>query len=195
MTLLPFIQVPDSAQSIRTGSGTSLCSLSRLSLPSTPHSLFLYKPFRNKTMNLSLLPAQTVSAKQGPLPGQVGVCRHRTVTPNPVLVNPESFMEASQSAGALSLAARSLLNWGLQSLHGHLQPHLPVLGLLQLVLELLFEVLAPFPSFCRASPCCAFIFRSFIVLRISSILSLLLLVFLGMAFVLACTVIVPLASM
>ena len=47
-----------------------------------------------------MLPAQTVPAKQGPLPGQVAVCRHRTVTPNPVLVNPESFMEASQSAGA-----------------------------------------------------------------------------------------------
>ena len=45
--------------------------------------------------------AQTVSAKQGPLPGQVAVCRHRTVTPNPVLVNLESFMETSLSAGAL----------------------------------------------------------------------------------------------
>ena len=31
------------------------------------------------------------------------VCRHRTVTPNLVLVNPESFIEASRSAGALSL--------------------------------------------------------------------------------------------
>ena len=29
------------------------------------------------------------------------MCRHRTVTPNPVLVNPESFMEASRSPGAL----------------------------------------------------------------------------------------------
>ena len=50
---------------------------------------------------ISLLQAQTVSAKQGPLPGQVAVCRHRTITHNPVLVNPESFMEASRSAGAL----------------------------------------------------------------------------------------------
>ena len=55
----------------------------------------------NKTRNLSLLPSQNVSAKQGPLPGQVAVRRHRTVTPNPVLVNPESFMEASRSTGAL----------------------------------------------------------------------------------------------
>ena len=59
------------------------------------------RPFPKKSRNLSLLPAQTVSAKQGPLPGQVVVCRHRTVTPNPVLVNPESFMESSRSAGAL----------------------------------------------------------------------------------------------
>ena len=59
------------------------------------------RPFQNKTRNLSLLPAQTVSAKQGPLPGQVTVCRHRTVTPNPVFVYPESSMEASRSAGAL----------------------------------------------------------------------------------------------
>ena len=28
------------------------------------------------------------------------MCRHRTVKPNPVLVNPESFMETSRSAGA-----------------------------------------------------------------------------------------------
>ena len=37
----PFIQVFNAAQSIQTGLGTSLCSLSRLSLPSRPHSLFL----------------------------------------------------------------------------------------------------------------------------------------------------------
>ena len=48
-----------------------------------------------------MLLAQTVSAKQGPLPCQVVVCRHRTVPPNPSLVNPQSFMEASQSPGAL----------------------------------------------------------------------------------------------
>ena len=52
-------------------------------------------------MNLSLLPAHTVSARQGPLPGQKAQCRYKTVTPDPGLVNPESFMEASQSAGAL----------------------------------------------------------------------------------------------
>jgi hypothetical protein len=38
---LPFIQVPDTAQSIQTGPGTSLCSLSRLSLPS--RGLFLVR--------------------------------------------------------------------------------------------------------------------------------------------------------
>ena len=41
VTFLPFIQVPNSAISIRTGPGTSLCSLSRLSLWRGPHSLFL----------------------------------------------------------------------------------------------------------------------------------------------------------
>ena len=59
------------------------------------------RPFPNKTRSLSLLPAQTVSAKQGPLPDPVAVCRHRTVTRNPVPANPESFMETSRSAGAL----------------------------------------------------------------------------------------------
>ena len=55
----------------------------------------------HKTRNLSLLPAQTVSAKQGPLPGQVAVWRHRTVTPNPGLLNPDSVMKTLRSAGAL----------------------------------------------------------------------------------------------
>ena len=55
----------------------------------------------NKTRNLSLLPAQTVFAKQGPLPDQVAVWIHWTVSPNPGLVNPESFMETSWSARAL----------------------------------------------------------------------------------------------
>ena len=59
------------------------------------------RPFPHKTRSLYLLLAQTVSAKQGPLPGQVALCRHRTVTLNHVLVNPESFMETSWSAGAL----------------------------------------------------------------------------------------------
>ena len=41
------------------------------SLPIRPHSLFLLDPFPNENRNLSLLSAQTVSAKKGPLPGQV----------------------------------------------------------------------------------------------------------------------------
>ena len=67
-----------------------------LSLPSRPHSLF-----PEKTRILSLLPVTTVSARQGPLPGHLSQCRHRTVTPDPGLVSPESFMEGSWSAGAL----------------------------------------------------------------------------------------------
>ena len=90
------------AQSIWTGPGSSLCSLSGLSLPSRPNSLFLLEPFTNKIKNLSLRPAQTVSTKHGPLPGQLAVCRHRTITPNPDLVNPESVMEASWSARAIN---------------------------------------------------------------------------------------------
>ena len=54
-------------------------------------------PFLNKTKHMSLLLAQTVSARQGPLPGQVAQCRHRTVTPHPGHVNPESFMEVPGS--------------------------------------------------------------------------------------------------
>ena len=100
-TFLSFIQVCDTAQSIQTGPGTSLYSGSGLSVPSRPHSLFLLEPCSNKTRNLSLLLAQTVSAKQGPVPSQVAVRGHRIVTPNPGLVNLESFMEISQSAGAL----------------------------------------------------------------------------------------------
>ena len=41
VTFLPFLQICDTAQSIPTGPGTSLCSLSRLSQPRKPHSLFL----------------------------------------------------------------------------------------------------------------------------------------------------------
>ena len=48
-----------------------------------------------------MLPAPTVSAKQGPLPGQLMVWRQRNVTPNSGLVNPESVMETLRSAGAL----------------------------------------------------------------------------------------------
>ena len=82
MTFPPFVQVRDTAQSIRTGPGSSLCSLSGLSLPSRHNSLFLLEPFPNKTRNLSLLLVQTVPAKQGPLPGQVAVCRHKPVCYN-----------------------------------------------------------------------------------------------------------------
>ena len=95
------ISVPGTAQSIQTKPRTSLCSLPGLYLPSGPHSLFLFEPFQHKTRNLCLLPAQTVYAKEGPLPGQVAVLRHRTVPPNSGLVNPESFMETSQYSGAL----------------------------------------------------------------------------------------------
>ena len=38
------------------------------------------------------------------------MCRHRTVSPNPVLVKPESFMETSWSAGALMLLSSRLAN-------------------------------------------------------------------------------------
>ena len=103
VTFLPFIQVPNTAPSIQTRLGTSLCSLSRLSVHRRPKLPVPVRPFPNKTRNLSLLPFKTVSAMQGPFPGQVAVGRHRTVTPNPVLVNPESSMEASRSAGALVL--------------------------------------------------------------------------------------------
>ena len=46
-----------------------------------------------KNSNIFLLPIWTVSARQGPLPGQVFLYRYRTSTHNPVLVNPQSFME------------------------------------------------------------------------------------------------------
>ena len=95
-----FISVPWHAQSIHTGPGASLCSCSGLSLPSRPHSLSLLTIPKQDQESLSA-PCHTVSARQGPLPGQLAQCRHRTVTPDPGLVNPESFMEASRSAGAL----------------------------------------------------------------------------------------------
>ena len=42
-----------------------------------------------------------IIVKPGPIHGQVAVCRHRTVTPNPGLVNPVSFIEASLFARSL----------------------------------------------------------------------------------------------
>ena len=48
MTFLPFTQVTDTAKSIWTGPGTSLCSLSSLSLPRRPHSLFLLDHSRTR---------------------------------------------------------------------------------------------------------------------------------------------------
>ena len=66
-------------------------------------------------MNLPLLPALTVYARQGPLPGQLAHCRHMTVTPDPGLVNPEYFMEASRSTGAqtevLLKSKKKILQW------------------------------------------------------------------------------------
>ena len=59
------------------------------------------KLFPNKTRNIFLLPAHNVSARQGPLPGHLAQSRHRTVTPDPGLLNPEYIMEPSRSAGAL----------------------------------------------------------------------------------------------
>ena len=70
-------------------------------MPSRPHSLFPFDPFQLKTMNHSLLLAQTVSAKRGLLLGQVEVWRYRTIPPNPGLVYPETFTETYQSAEAL----------------------------------------------------------------------------------------------
>ena len=50
---------------------------------------------------ISLCTLPILSTRQGPLPGQLAHWRHRTVTYDPGLVNPEFFLEASQSAGAL----------------------------------------------------------------------------------------------
>ena len=66
-------------------------------------------PFPNKTRNLSLLPAHTVYWQE-PLPSQLAQCIHRTATPDPGLVNPESFMEASRFAGALLKGIESIEN-------------------------------------------------------------------------------------
>ena len=55
----------------------------------------------NKTRHLSLLPAQTVSARQETRPGQMAQCRHRTGSSDPGLVNPEYFMEVSGSVHPL----------------------------------------------------------------------------------------------
>ena len=96
-----FMQFPGTALFKQIRKRTSLYFLSGLSLLSRPHSLFLFEPFQHKTRILFLLLAQTVSAKQGPLPGQVAVWIHRTVTPNPGLLHPESVMETSRSARAL----------------------------------------------------------------------------------------------
>ena len=87
--------------------------LSALSLdclcPARPTPCSCTKYSQKKTRNLSLLPAKTVAAKQGSLHGQVAVSRCRTVTPDPGLVNPESFMGASRSAGALDQFALKLV--------------------------------------------------------------------------------------
>ena len=48
-----------------------------------------------------MLPANTLSARPWALPGQLAKCRHRTVTPDPGILNPESVMEPSRFAGSL----------------------------------------------------------------------------------------------
>ena len=58
----------------------------------------------SRTRPGTYLRPHSISARQGPLPGQLVQCRHRTVTPDPGLPYPESFMEASRSAGALSFS-------------------------------------------------------------------------------------------
>ena len=60
--------------------------------------------------NLSLFPAQTVAARQGPLPGQVAQCTLRSVTHNPGLLW-ESLVPSSLYLQVLAFALQ------LQSLH------------------------------------------------------------------------------
>ena len=45
------------------------------------------------TRNLSLPHIWTVSARQGPLPGQAVSYRHRTISPGTDLASPQSVME------------------------------------------------------------------------------------------------------
>ena len=61
------------------------------------------KPFTYRTRNPSLLPDNTVSARQWPLPSQSAQCTRRIVVLDPGLVNIDSFMEPSRSAGVLNL--------------------------------------------------------------------------------------------
>ena len=56
--------------------------------------------------NLSLLLFQTVSARQGPCPGQVFSYSNRTKNPIPVLAIPGSFMEFPGSLHPLQVEER-----------------------------------------------------------------------------------------
>ena len=69
--------------------------------PAEPLSLFLLSIPKQDQESLSS-PYSYCLCQAGLLPGQLALCRHRTVTLNPGLVNLESFMETSRSAGALS---------------------------------------------------------------------------------------------
>ena len=60
--------------------------------------------FQKKTRNISLLPLWTVSARQGPHPGQVLPYRYTTITPIPVLSIPGRLMEFPGSPRPFSLA-------------------------------------------------------------------------------------------
>ena len=48
-------------------------------LPAGPTPCSCLNHSQKKNRNLSLLTAKTAYAKQGPIPGQVAVCRHRTI--------------------------------------------------------------------------------------------------------------------
>ena len=56
---------------------------------------------RNQWFQTSKAESSFDHSEQGLLPGQVAVCRHRTVTPYHGLANPVSSIEASLSAGSL----------------------------------------------------------------------------------------------
>ena len=51
-----------------------------------------------------MLTLWSVSARRGPLSGQIAPSSQRTITPDPIRAYPESFMEGYQSVGALDLA-------------------------------------------------------------------------------------------
>ena len=102
-----FIPVPGPAQSFKIGPGTSLCSGFGLSLPGMPHFLFqLTIPKQEQESLCDPCPYCVCQAQ--PLPDQLAQSRHRTVTSDPGLVNPESFMEASAWA---MLRKQAVFRW------------------------------------------------------------------------------------